>query len=72
MCSVLFPLTLHIVGTITFFDIFHLKPSCWLAPLYILRRASGRTDGDDIYGVMVMLPMTIVLVGTSNYSAVLW
>ena len=29
-------------------------------------------DGDNIYGVMVMRPMTIFLVGTSNYYAVLW
>src|ERR1700761_6316624 len=53
-------------------NFFHLNPSYWFAPLYILRTASGRTDGDDVYGVMVMWPMTIFLVRTSNYYAILW
>ena len=72
MRSFLFALTVHIVGTITSFDIFHLNLSYWFAPLYTMRTVSGRTDGDDVYGVMEMRPMTIFLVGTSNYYAVLW
>ena len=53
-------------------NFFHLNPSSWFALLYILRTASGQTDSDDVYGVMAMRPMTIFLVGTSNYYAVLW
>ena len=35
-------------------------PSYWFARLYILGTASGQTDGDDVYGVMAMRPMTII------------
>ena len=61
MRSFLFALTLHIL-----ISFFHLNPSYWFAPLYILRTAFGRSDGDDVYGVMAMQPMTIFLVETSN------
>ena len=37
------------------------KDDTWpslMPPLYILRMTSGRTDGDDVYGVMAAAPMT--------------
>jgi hypothetical protein len=38
-----------------------------LLPSYILRTASGRTDGRDVYGVTVGPPMTFLLPTTGNY-----
>ena len=37
---------------------------------YILRTGTGRTDGRNVYGVTVRVPMTLSLVKGRNYEAV--
>jgi hypothetical protein len=41
--------------------------SAYMLPSYILRTASGRTDGRDVYGVTERPPMTYLLPSASNY-----
>ena len=45
-----------------------LNQSHYQLPSYILRTASGRTDGRDVYGVTERPSMTSILPKVSNYS----